>query len=73
VKTPEETKPAYVDFESPVFVDLLAKYLRGASAATISEMLPDLEAAWLVDAAGERYTCELRIVAVDARAWTPRQ
>jgi hypothetical protein len=67
VRTPEETKPSYVDFDSPMFVDLLAKNLRSATHAVLSEMLPDLAAAWLVDKGEQRYTSELRIVAVDAR------
>jgi hypothetical protein len=33
----------------------------------ISEMYPDLTGAWLVDAAGEAYTSELRMVAVEPR------
>jgi Lantibiotic dehydratase, N terminus len=69
VKTAEEVKPVYVDLDSAVYVDLLAKQLRGASAATLSEMLPAVEDAWVVDGAGERYTAELRIAAVDPEPW----
>jgi hypothetical protein len=74
VRSSLEIKPIYVDFDSPVAVSILAKLVRSAKAdvsgkATLklSEMLPTLEDAWLVDAAGERYTSELRIVAVDLR------
>ncbi|HWU91238.1 MAG TPA: lantibiotic dehydratase, partial [Kofleriaceae bacterium] len=69
VKTPEEVKPVYVDFDSTIYVEMLAKQLRGASAAALSEMLPTAEDAWLVDAAGARYTAELRIAAVDPAPW----
>jgi hypothetical protein len=71
VKTPEEVKPMFADFNSTIFVEMLAKELRAGSAATISEMLPSVDDTWLVDAAGQRYTAELRIAAVDARPWSP--
>ncbi len=69
VKTPEEVKPVYVDFDSTIYVELLAKQLRGASSAALSEMLPAPEDAWVVDADGARYTAELRIAAVDPEPW----
>jgi hypothetical protein len=72
VKVPIEVKPFYVDFDSPVYVNILAKTIRRTQEAaeserqvTISEMLPSLEQTWLPDAEGRRYTSELRIVAVD--------
>jgi hypothetical protein len=72
VLAPPEEKPVYIDFESPVLVDLLARMLRNsaegaAPGATvrITEMLPTPEDCWLPDAAGNRYTSELRIVCVD--------
>jgi hypothetical protein len=71
LKVPEETKPIFVDFASPTFVELAAKVMRKASVVSISEMLPDLDQLWLTDAAGERYTSELRIVAVDPVPWVP--
>jgi hypothetical protein len=54
-------------------VNILAKEIRrtaeaGASTFTVSEMLPGLGELWLPDAAGQRYTSEFRLVAVDARA-----
>lgn len=70
VKTVEEVKPVYVDFDSPLYVETLAKQLRSASAASLSEMLPRLDESWVVDGDGERYTGELRIAAVDPVAWT---
>ncbi len=72
VKTTTEVKPVYVDFESTVFVELVAKLLRGAPAATFSEMLPTVEHAWVIDGAGERYCSELRVAAVDPVAWQPQ-
>lgn len=71
VKTPEETKPLFVDLASPVLVELAARMVRQATAVSISEMLPDLDALWLVDAERHRYTSELRIVAVDPEPWRP--
>jgi hypothetical protein len=72
VKTAEEVKPVYVDLDSTVYVELLAKLLRGASAATLSEMLPAFDELWVTDADGARYTAELRIAAVDPVAWPER-
>jgi hypothetical protein len=69
LKVPEETKPLFVDLESPTFVDLAAKMVRKASEISLSEMLPDLEELWLTDAHGRHYTSELRLVAVDPVAW----
>jgi hypothetical protein len=72
-KSPIEVKPLFVDLDSPLFVDILAKIARaakehvaGETAITVTEMLPGLDQAWLPDAAGERYTSELRIVVVDS-------
>ena len=75
VKTPAEIKPFYVDFESPVYIDLFAKLVRQALNAEnkegrirVTEMLPAHDECWLTDADGERYTSELRIVAVDLKS-----
>jgi hypothetical protein len=72
-KSPLEVKPVFVDFDSPLFVNLLAKIARaakehvgGEKAITLTEMLPGLHETWLPDATGERYTSELRLVAVDS-------
>ena len=72
VLAPPEEKPVYIDFESPVLVDVLARMLRNsaersAPGATvrITEMLPTPEDCWLPDAAGNCYTSELRLVCVD--------
>jgi hypothetical protein len=37
---------------------------------SLSEMLPAPGGLWLSDAAGERYVCELRCIAVDAQSWS---
>ena len=78
-KYPCEEKPVYVDFDSPVFVELMAKMVRRSAASrdgrdslTISEMLPTIDQSWLPDAQGGRYTCELRVVAVDLLEGAPR-
>jgi hypothetical protein len=72
VKVPVETKPFYTDFDSPLYVNLMAKMVRrqsleGLEGATlsISEMVPGLEQVWLPDAVGQYYTSELRMVALD--------
>ncbi len=74
-RTPLERKPYYVDLDSPIYVEMLAKLIRQAQAVseegyiTITEMLPSPEQVWLPDADGQRYTSELRIVAVDQRRY----
>lgn len=66
-----ENKPLYVDFTSPVLVDLLAMSVKHSldddpdAPVSISEMTPDLGEQWLHDACGARYSAELRVVAVD--------
>ena len=60
-----------VDLENPVYLTILAKAVRrlaragAAAAVTVTEMLPAPDQTWLVDDRGERYTAELRFVAVD--------
>ncbi|MGW0495863.1 lantibiotic dehydratase [Streptomyces sp. NPDC003007] len=75
-RVPVERKPMAVDFRSLALVNLLAKSVRRTAEAdaggfTLSEMLPGTDRLWLRDHAGERYTAELRIVAVDASARRP--
>jgi hypothetical protein len=72
IKVPVEVKPCYVDFDSPIYVDLMAKLIRrtrekGKADALVSvtEMHPRADETWLPDAEGQRYTSELRIIAVD--------
>ena len=73
VKTKVERKPFYLDLDSPVFVNIFAKAVRRAaeseqhaqSPITLSEMIPDHEQAWLPDGEGNRFTSEIRLVAVD--------
>jgi Lantibiotic dehydratase, N terminus len=72
VKVPVEEKPSLADFTSLVLVNALAKAIRRTAAetggtVTLSEMLPGPNGAWLRDAEGNRYTSELRMVAVDHR------
>lgn len=70
-KTPPELKPFYVDFESPALVENFAKAVRKSAAdaeertVLVSEMIPAHDQLWLPDAQGNRYSCELRTVAVD--------
>lgn len=78
VKAPTEVKPFFVDFDSPLFVNTFAKVLRRvrdsgtAEPIKVTEMLPPPPEVWLPDGEGQRYTSELRVVAVDvagARTW----
>ncbi|GHH90470.1 lantibiotic dehydratase [Streptomyces capillispiralis] len=71
VVSPTESRPFYVDFDSPVYVTILAKALRRLGrrdpegTVTFTEMLPTPEQTWLRDDEGRRYTSELRFVAFD--------
>jgi hypothetical protein len=76
VKVPGEVKPFYADFGSVHSVNILAKSLRRLQGQApeapggqvqFSEMLPATDELWLTDSAGDRYTSEVRIVAVDQR------
>ncbi|MFJ4525615.1 lantibiotic dehydratase [Streptomyces sp. NPDC088810] len=70
VVSPTEPRPFFVDFDSPVYVNILAKAARRLARKdpdaklTVTEMLPTPEQAWLTDDQGRRYTSELRLVAV---------
>lgn len=72
VKAPIEAKPFYMDLDSPTYVNVFAKAVRRSTDAastdrvlTLTEMLPQADEAWLMDAEGNRYTSEFRMVAVD--------
>ncbi|MEU5320298.1 lantibiotic dehydratase [Streptomyces sp. NPDC021056] len=71
VVSPTESRPFYVDFDSPVYVTILAKALRRLArkdpngTATFTEMLPTPEQTWLTDDERRLYTAELRFVAFD--------
>ncbi len=78
VRVPQEYKPVYVDLESPLSVEAMAKLVRRAidavgdkSELSLSEMLPTPRQCWLTDAQGNTYSSELRIVAVDPESWRP--
>jgi hypothetical protein len=71
-KVPVETKPAYLDFESPILTSIFARFVRRTQETAmkdarvdVSEMLPTADQLWLQDKHGHRYTSELRLVAVD--------
>lgn len=70
VKVPEEPKPYFVDFASPISVELFAKVARQGSSISVSEMLPAVDELWLLDAAGSFYVSELRVAAVDPQPWS---
>lgn len=72
VKVATEPKPCFVDFASPMYVEMFLKMVRqdmredpAMVSLTITEMLPTPDRLWLQDRAGEQYTSELRFVAVD--------
>ncbi|HEY6330615.1 MAG TPA: lantibiotic dehydratase [Blastocatellia bacterium] len=69
VRLPVETKPFYVDFDSPIYGDLFTKGVRRSfdegGVLVVSEMLPDCEQNWLQDAEGNAFTGELRIIVLD--------
>jgi hypothetical protein len=63
---PAERKPCYLDFNSPIYVDVFVRHLKGAGPndpVRIVEMMPCIDDTWLTDAHGMCYTSELRFVA----------
>jgi hypothetical protein len=72
-KSKIERKPCYLDLDSPIYINIFSKIIRRTkesseanSLIALTEMIPDHEQAWLPDIEGNRYTSELRLVAVDA-------
>jgi hypothetical protein len=70
VKLPAEDKPVYLDSDSPVLLGVLANLVResermAGAMIRFQEMLPGPDQFWLPDADGERYSSELRVVALD--------
>jgi hypothetical protein len=69
-----ERKPIYADLTSLASIDLISRSLRRSrrnadadATVTVAEMMPSPEQAWFTDARGQRYTSELRMVAVDQK------
>jgi len=77
VLSPGEIKPIYVDFGSRVLTRILCRQFRRAGAdfpgrpLRFTEMLPGPEDCWLAGEDGQRYTSELRLVAVDLTQTAP--
>jgi lantibiotic biosynthesis dehydratase-like protein len=71
VKAAKQKKPFYVDFESPVYVNLFAKAVRSARSAPekapiqVTEMLPGTDDLWLTGGSADHYTSELRLAVFD--------
>ncbi|MFC7613065.1 lantibiotic dehydratase [Actinokineospora soli] len=72
LKLGTETKPCYVDFSGPLHAQVLASMLRTARAdggldvpVVITELLPGADDAWLTDAEGRGYACEIRLQITD--------
>ena len=55
----KDTKPFFVDFRSPLQLDVLASFIRKYRKLRVTEALPRLEDCWLGDAHGH-YSFELR-------------
>jgi hypothetical protein len=72
VKAPNEVKPIYVDFDSPIYAAEVMRLVRESPEITVSEMLPSFDELWLADKQGNRYTSELRFAAVDLYRWRAR-
>ena len=78
VRTPVDTKPSYVDADSPALLRGMARVVRNLERAAepawleLVEMLPAEPDLWLTDPEGRRFTSELRMVAVDRRQ-VPRE
>jgi hypothetical protein len=56
-------KPVFVDFRSPILVEIFAKMIKHFRRVVVTEMLPGIEDCWLQDPAGH-YCCEFRTVVV---------
>jgi hypothetical protein len=75
-----EKKPIYADLTSLASIDLISRALRRsrrtvgpAATVNVAEMMPTPDQAWLTDGQGQRYTAELRMVAVDQLAAVRKQ
>ncbi len=55
-----QDKPVYIDFTSPIFVELFRERLGGETAIVLEEVLPAGEEG-IRDAAGERWAVELQV------------
>jgi hypothetical protein len=78
VKAAIEEKPFYVDLESPVYVEILAKLVRRVLISeqpdlpiVVTEMLPNPDQLWLPDKDNRRYSSELRMAVVDRTEEVP--
>lgn len=56
-------KPVFVDFRSPILVEILTKMIKNFRRIVVTEMLPGIEDCWLQDPDGH-YCCEFRTVVV---------
>jgi hypothetical protein len=63
VRAAAERKPVYIDFASPLLVDVLVRMGAGGTALQLSELLPGRDELWLTGPGG-RHTAELRMLAV---------
>ena len=78
-KLSTEKKPIYIDFTSPIYIDLVSRIIRRSltvnapsKSITFTEMLPSVNSRWLTDTQGAPYTCEFRFVAYDLNSLKPK-
>ncbi len=72
VRSPAEVKPLFVDWHSPLLLEILTRLSRQAPWLSFSEMLPGPDGLWLRDSKGAPYVCELRSIAVDPAPWSSK-
>ncbi|GIF05440.1 lantibiotic dehydratase [Actinoplanes siamensis] len=63
VRSDRDRKPYLLDTCSPLAVELFAHRSRPGEHVQLEQMSPGADQLWLTDAAGRRYTCELRMPA----------
>jgi hypothetical protein len=74
-KSSKEPKPIFIDLESQACIELFSYLLKRSAAddspnhLSIAEMLPEPEGCWLRDSTGDRYTSEMRLLAVDPASY----
>ena len=56
----KDAKPTFVDFRSPLSLEIFAGLIRHYGELSLSEMLPDSRSCWL-SSGGEHHSFELRL------------
>lgn len=71
MRSPTEIKPLYLDWNSPILLEVLARLVRQTPWLSFSEMVPGPGELWLRNASGEAFVSEFRSIAVDPAPWNP--